>query len=452
MNNRPISSLSHDIQSLFAAGSIASLSDGELLERYVTSRDHAAFEVIVMRHGPMVLGVCRRTLHDGHDAEDAFQATFMVLARKAASVVPREMVANWLYGVAYHNSLKSRAMMTRLRAREKQIGAMPESEAARQTPRDEWQPILDEELNRLPNKYRAPIVLCLIEGKSYREVAGQLGWTEGTLSGRLSRAKTLLASRLARRGLSYSIGSLPVLIARHTASASVRTPLMRLTAKTACLFAAGKLVVPGLVSHKVAVLTRGEFRMFPITKMIACTVMVIGATAVTGLGHGTGLPPAITSPDDLENAQMEPERSGSQQPAPDQPSTTSPVMYTVKCEMSQDGGAAIVAPGVTTLGGQSARIHLGSTANAPNGDVVPLGLVCMATPTLMQDGRICVNVRADRVERDKAETEGLTVQGDSLQIIKVVKLGEAINLEFKPTKGDSKGKPTKLHLTFSRSK
>ena len=154
------------------------------------SKDEAAFEALVRRHGPMVLGVCRRVLRNHHDAEDAFQATFLVLVRKAASIVPREMVANWLYGVAYRTALKARSMIARQRVRERQVTEMPEPEAAE--PDDCWrdlQPLLDQELSRLPDKYRVPIVLCDLEGKTGKEAARQLGWPEGTVASRLARGR-----------------------------------------------------------------------------------------------------------------------------------------------------------------------------------------------------------------------------------------------------------------------
>src|SRR5262249_2303195 len=138
----------------------AAQTDGQLLERYVRGREESAFAALVRRHGPMVWGVCRRVLGGHHDAEGAFQATFLVLVRKAASVLPREMVANWLYGVAHQTALKARATAARRRGRERQVTAMPEPEAARQDLWDDLQPLLDQELSRLPDKYRAVIVLC----------------------------------------------------------------------------------------------------------------------------------------------------------------------------------------------------------------------------------------------------------------------------------------------------
>jgi RNA polymerase sigma-70 factor (ECF subfamily) len=184
----------------------ASLSDGQLLGRFVERHDEAAFEALVRRHGPMVLGVCGRVLGHHQDAEDAFQATFLVLAKKAASVKPRELVGNFLYGVACHVARKARALADRRKAREKQVMDMPESEAASNGEWTDLRPLLDQELGRLPAKYRGPIVLCDLEGKARKDVARQLGWPEGTLSGRLARGRALLAKRLARQGLALSGG------------------------------------------------------------------------------------------------------------------------------------------------------------------------------------------------------------------------------------------------------
>src|SRR5262245_49217145 len=186
-----------------AAPADGSRLDAALLERFVAAGDEAAFAGLVERHGPMVLGVCRRVLHNHHDAEDAFQATFLVLARKAASVRPRDLVGNWLHGVAYHTALKARSAADRRRAREREAAPMPRPEAAHEL----WQrlePLLDQELHALPDHYRVPIVLCDLEGKTRKEAARQLGWAEGTVASRLARARGLLAKRLGRHGLALS--------------------------------------------------------------------------------------------------------------------------------------------------------------------------------------------------------------------------------------------------------
>jgi RNA polymerase sigma factor (sigma-70 family) len=179
-----------DLQTLFSCGTVGGLSDEQLLDRFVAQREEAIFEEIIQRHGTMVWGVCRRVLRDHHDAEDAFQATFLVLARKAASVRPREKLGNWLYGVAYQTAMKARATTSRRRAREKQVPDMPEPMVVPHDLQDALAESLDRELSRLPEKYRIPIVLCELEGMTHKEAADQLGWPTGTVSGRLSRARS----------------------------------------------------------------------------------------------------------------------------------------------------------------------------------------------------------------------------------------------------------------------
>src|SRR5262249_55047498 len=156
----------------------AGLTDGHLLEAFLSRRDEAALAALVLRHAPMVWGVCRRVLRNDHDAEDAFQATFLVLIRRAASIACRELLANWLYGVAYQTARKARATAARRRTRERQVLEMPEPQVAPQQVRHDLQSLLDQELSRLPDKYRVPLVLCDLEGKPRRETAQQLGCPE----------------------------------------------------------------------------------------------------------------------------------------------------------------------------------------------------------------------------------------------------------------------------------
>jgi RNA polymerase sigma factor (sigma-70 family) len=263
----------------------AGLGDGELLDCFIERRDEAAFEALLRRHGPMVLGVCRRVLRDHHDAEEAFQATFLVLARKAAAVVPRGMVANWLYGVAYRTALKAKTTAAKRRVRERQVTDMPEPEAA---PEDLWQelePLLDQELGRLPDKYRAAIVLCDLEGKTRKEAARQLKVPEGTVSSRLTTARRLLAQRLSRRGFTLAVGSLAGMLSAQAAAAAVPVSLAAPTAKAATLATAGQAAAAGLVSARVAALTEGVLKSMLLTKLRIAVVLVI-AVALVGGGSG----------------------------------------------------------------------------------------------------------------------------------------------------------------------
>jgi RNA polymerase sigma factor (sigma-70 family) len=195
------------------------LGDAELLTRYVDAGDGEAFAALVKRHGRMVLGVCHRVLRNQTDAEDAFQATFLVLARKAKAVRPRHLVGNWLYGVAHRTALEARRAATVRRARERRAAEMADDSSNSDDLADLRQ-ILDAELSLLPEKYRAPVVLCDLEGLSRREAAVRLGWSEGTLSSRLFRARALLARRLSRFGLAISGGLLAALLPEVSAAPS----------------------------------------------------------------------------------------------------------------------------------------------------------------------------------------------------------------------------------------
>lgn len=267
---------------------VAGTTDGQLLERFVKQRDAAAVAGLVRRHGPMVWGVCRRVLHNHQDAEDAFQAAFLVLVRRATSVVPREAVGNWLYGVAYQTALKARATIMRRKVREKQVEDMPEPTVDEQALWGELRPVLDQELSRLPDKYRVAVVLCDLEGKTRREVAGQLGLSEGTLSGRLTRGRAMLAKRLARRGLLITAVGLAGALAHNVASASVPTAVASSTIKAVSLFAAGQLATVGSVSVRVASLTEGVLRTMMLAR-VKQTALVLLILCVFGMGVGGGV-------------------------------------------------------------------------------------------------------------------------------------------------------------------
>ena len=255
----------------------AGLTDGQLLGCFIDQRDDAAFSALVRRHGPMVWGVCRRLLNQ-HDAEDAFQATFLVLVRKATSVVPRERVANWLYGVARQTALQARRNTARRRAREKQVTDMPEPAVAEQDLWRDLQPLLDHELSRLPDAYREVIVLSDLEGKTRKEVARQLGLPEGTVGSRLARARAMLAKRLTRQGVTLAGGILGAVLAKQVASAGMPNSVVDSTIKAASLLAAGKAVATGAISLKVVALTEGVIKAMLVTKLKAAigVVMLLG--------------------------------------------------------------------------------------------------------------------------------------------------------------------------------
>jgi RNA polymerase sigma factor (sigma-70 family) len=265
----------------------AGVTDGELLTRYVRQRDEAAFEALVRRHGPMVLGVCRRVLLDPHDAEDAFQATFLVLVRKAASIRSPGTVGNWLYGVAYRTAQYARRAAVKRRTKEAQ--AVPKAEAAP----DGWaelRDVLDQELERLPEKYRAVVVLCDLQGATGQEAALHLGLPPGTVASRLARGRARLAKQLSRHGLAIAGAALAGTLPRN-ASAAVPTSLVSATLKAAGLFAGGRAVPGGALSARVVALTEGVLKTMLLTKlkvalMVLLIVCVVGAGVVAAALHG----------------------------------------------------------------------------------------------------------------------------------------------------------------------
>jgi len=278
--------LHRDLDLIAGSGSVVGLGDAELLGRFAAGRGEAsaaaAFEAIVARHGPMVLAACRRALREPGDADDAFQAVFLVLAEKAGSVRVADSLAPWLYGVARRVTVRARADGRKRRGREA-TGVDLDAEAPATTTADDGmvdvRPILDEELARLPEKYRSPVVLCHLEGVSHEEAARRLGWPVGTVGGRLSRARDLLRSRLARRGLGASTAAVLASMAPREASA-VPPALRDLTVRSATGFVGG-----GAVPVAVSKLTRGV-----ITAMLVHKVRAVGvvALAVTGLTLGVG--------------------------------------------------------------------------------------------------------------------------------------------------------------------
>jgi len=258
----------------------AGLTDGQLLESYVRTREQEAFAALVHRLGPMVWGVCRRILGH-HDAEDAFQATFLVLARKAAVLLPRETVANWLHGVARHSALKARAITVKRGTREKQVIAMPEPAVEQRKLWDDVQPLLDLELGKLPDKYRAVIILCDLEGKTRKEAARHFRMPEGTVASRLATARSMLAKRLSRHGLVTSSTALALLLTQQAASARVPLSVASATIQAAIPFAAGQAAA-GVVSTRAVFLAEGVLRTMLLSKLKLTLAMVFMVTVLGG--------------------------------------------------------------------------------------------------------------------------------------------------------------------------
>jgi RNA polymerase sigma factor (sigma-70 family) len=304
--------LADQLASLFDSGTCAGLSDGELLERFRTSRDVAgerAFEAMVTRHGPMVLGICRNVLEDPTDAHDAFQAVFLVLARRAGAIRKSESLGSWLYGVTVRVAARARATAIRRRIRERRVleaastaslaGGSPEASAPAPAEHDEGAAVVHEEVARLPDRYRTPIVLCYFEGLTHDEAAARLSWPVGTVRSRLSRARDQLRGRLTRRGVvapsavgplaawliagqSPAMASAAIRAATATSALPVQVPAS--LARAAVRVAAGQPAAAGSFSAASLSLADGVLT----TMMLKKLAVIAGVIVALGIGSGTG--------------------------------------------------------------------------------------------------------------------------------------------------------------------
>jgi RND family efflux transporter MFP subunit len=269
------------LSTLFNVGTVRELGDGQLLERFATDRGdmaELAFSVLVERHGPMVLRVCRGVLADTHDAQDAFQATFLVLVRKARALWVRDSLGPWLHQVAYRTACCARSAAAR-RKHHEQRAAVPEGAARVETVSD-LEPVLHEEINRLPERYRAPLVLCDLQACTHEQAARHLGLPVGTVKSRLSRARERLRGRLLRRGLTADAGLIAAALKIDAASVSISSALVSLTAGTA----ARLLTVRGFVPCTATTLAQGVLRTMSITQwMKAASVLLVAGATVAGV-------------------------------------------------------------------------------------------------------------------------------------------------------------------------
>ena len=311
-----------DLGRLFEGESVAGLGEVQLLERFVERRDEPAFAALVARHGPMVLGVCRRLLVDPLDVEDAFQATFLVLVRRAGSLRDRDRLAPWLFGVARRVATRTRMDLARRRARER-----PDVEALNlapgvDDPTRELGRALVEEIDRLPGSLRDPILLCCVEGLTYDEAASRLRSTAPAVRGKLSRARERLRARLTRRGFAPSAGILGALLSAEAASAAVSTRLIKTTIRAS---------TAGTVPAGVEALAEGVIRTMILTKtkFLAATLVACGLAGSSVGVFGQDGPPLqarevpATPPETPQLNQLEKKLDrilealeGSNQPAP----------------------------------------------------------------------------------------------------------------------------------------
>jgi RNA polymerase sigma factor (sigma-70 family) len=268
------------LRHLMGRHTVDAQSDGQLLDRFLTQRDEHAFSILLERHGPMVLSVCRRILGDNPDADDWFQATFLVLIRRVREIDRRGSLSSWLYGVAHKIASRAKSDAARRQTREKQGFDMALLDHATHQAWNDLKPVLDDELSQLPEKYRAPLILCYLQGKTNEQAALELGWPVGSMSRRLARGRELLRQRLVKRGIMLSATVLAGALAGATATASVPATLAQTTMRAAVLLGAGQLA--GVASGQVWTLVEGATQMAWATKAKVAVAAVVGMALAAG--------------------------------------------------------------------------------------------------------------------------------------------------------------------------
>ena len=288
MSIKPNRTVVRHMSTLFEAGVVGGLTDGQLLERFAArggAGAEAAFAALVERHGSMVLRVCRGILRDDHAAEDAFQATFLVLARKGGSLWVRDSVGPWLHRVTRRIAIHARAAADRRKAAEQRAAAMTSERRRGDSREHDLGPILDEEIDRLPDHYRMPVILCDLEGASYEEAARHLGCAVGTLKSRLARARERLRDRLTGRGVVPAPEGLGFVLATRPAEAAVPVALMKSTVLAAARSVATSAAMGGMVPPLVVELTEGALKSMRLNMMMKIGGFVVASgVAMSGAG------------------------------------------------------------------------------------------------------------------------------------------------------------------------
>lgn len=288
MRNRPREDAIRQVQTLFQVGTVAGLTDGELLDRFLNREGEVAelaFSLLIERHGPMVLSVCRRILRDPHAAQDAFQATFLVLVRKARAIRCRGSVASWLYGVAHRVSATARAAAFRRKTFRLDETHLALGEASEDdSERGELSNALHDELARLPERYRAVLVLCYLEGLTHEQAALRLDRPLATVRSWLVRGREQLRVRLTRRGVTLSVGAVATALARNARSA-VSPALVERTTIAATAFLRTRSLSAGLVSAASAAMTEGVLRTMFMTKL-KLAVLTLSTVSFAALSAG----------------------------------------------------------------------------------------------------------------------------------------------------------------------
>jgi RNA polymerase sigma factor (sigma-70 family) len=438
------------VRALAAPSGTAGLSDAELLERFAAEGDEAAFAALVSRHGPLVLGACRRVLRHWHDAEDAFQATFLVLARRAGSVRLRAL-SPWLHEVATRTALKARAQAARRRTCERRLPRSPSEVPAEDVVWRDLRPLLDEAIGRLPEKYRVPVVLCYLEGRTVAEVARQLGCPRGTVAARLARGRERLRARLFRRGVALSAAAL-VTVTKGTASARVPGPLVVSTARAAVSAAAGRAGA-GLLSARVAALVQGVNQAMLMKRMRTAALWLLG-TIVVGGGIGLSvvatrvaaqpIPRAANGPPHAEGKESDGggrPSGGEREPRVVETRTKQYQIELTVIQVDPRGedlgplgkGKVVAEPALIVPEGKEGSLCTGSEVAVPGDkgtgvEYLQSGLRLRFKVWALDGGRLRLEAILESNTIERADENGAQVRGTVMRTISRVRLGEAVKL------------------------
>jgi RNA polymerase sigma factor (sigma-70 family) len=273
------------LKTLFGAGTLSGLGEGELLERFLSQRDETAFEEIMARHGPMVLGICRRWLDDPHEVDDAFQAVFLILVRNAAAMRNRNSLSSWLYGISLRVAQRARSNAARRHSRERQDpDGLSMAQSKEHPPTNhETSLILDEEIRLLPERQQAAIVLCLVRGKTHEAAAAELGIPLGTVKSRLAGGRATLVRRLSRRGVAPSIALGTASVSEHLLASAIPQELARQTLEAAMRLAISRALRGAAIVASVQNLVKGVLSAMRFARMKS----VVMGLAVVGILVGT---------------------------------------------------------------------------------------------------------------------------------------------------------------------
>jgi RNA polymerase sigma factor (sigma-70 family) len=409
------------------AGTASGPTDGQLLQRYLLDGSEAAFAALVDRHGSMVRGVCRRVLGNCHDADDACQAAFLILLRQAGKIVHRESVGSWLHGVAYRTALKARAAAVRRRRLESKALRVQEADSVPAAVWRELRPILDEEIARLPEKYRLPFVLCYLEGKTNVQTAQQLQWPLGTVATRLAQARARLRQRLTRRGAGLAAG---LLVAVGSS-------------------AVGKPLWDGKCSPQATLLAKGVLRTMYMTKMrIAAAVMLAAAFLVAAVGTllhraaaadtGAGQPPvSVVAPARVTLPAVKKDKVGGT--GKEKVGTGKGKLYVISgkvVEIDRDGVEEVLSQlKFMTVDGQAAHMLQGQSfpvlgQEDASIDYVDVGVEVTVVVAGQKDGRLCADIKAQITVPQSQGEKNVLISGQNARCIKLVHPDETIQFEF----------------------